>query len=392
MSTQKFVIQVPEQMIERLRQKLALTDFPSVEIGSETSWERGPPIADIKRLIRVWQTAFDWRKAEAHLNTFPQFITTIEIDRMGAYSVHHIHKQSIRSDAIPLLFLHNWPGGFFEVTKMLEDLVQGVPEGPTFHVVAPSLIDFGFSSCGGDKFNLEHHAEAYDKLMHSLGYDRYVIQGGDIGHLITRYMAKRFGPSRCKAYHTTTPAPAQPSQEAHPELYEEMLSTTLSETEQRGLSRLAIFSKEGLGYYKQMSTKPTTIGFSLKDSPVGLLAWVYEKLHDWSDNYHWSDEEILSWVSIYYFSTPGPDAASSIYYTMEHADPPAFTAQEAYVDVPFGVSRFANDSVLLPKLWSRTLGPVVFENEHAAGGHFAAWERPDAMVGDIRRMFNKTLM
>lgn len=218
------------------------------------------------------------------------------------------------------------------------------------------------------------------------------IEGGDVGYLITRFMAKKYGPSRCKAYHTNTPAPAQPDPETHPKLYARMLSTPPSEIEQRDLSRLVLFSKEGLGYYKQQSTKPQTLGYSLKDSPVGLLAWIYEKLHDWSHNYHWSDEEILTWVSIYHFSTPGPDASSNIYYAMEHAEPPAFTAQELYIDVPFGVSRFANDLVLLPKLWNETLGPLVFVGEHEAGGHFAAWERPDAIVKDIRSTFSRVLV
>lgn len=174
MSTQPFTIHVPDHRIDRLKQKLALSDFPDVgPAGSETSWDYGSPVADVQRLAKYWQTSYDWRKAEAHLNTFPQFISPIEVDGMGTYKVHHIHKRSARADAIPLLFLHGWPGSFIEVTKLVDDLVQGASDGPAFHVVAPSLIDFGFSSAGGPRFTFDHHAELYDKLMQTLGYKEY---------------------------------------------------------------------------------------------------------------------------------------------------------------------------------------------------------------------------
>jgi len=120
-----------------------------------------------------------------------------------------------------------------------------------------------------------------------------------------------------------------------------------------------------------------------------LLAWIYEKLHDWTDNYAWTDDEILTWVSIYYFSSGGPAAANSFYYEIEHRNPGAFKASQAYADVPLGISRFSKDLILLPKAWHATMGPVVFEREHENGGHFAAWEQPDALVEDLRSMFRK---
>jgi pimeloyl-ACP methyl ester carboxylesterase len=150
MSILPFKIHVPDSRLGRLKQKLALTDFPNDGPSeSASSWDLGPPVAEIKRLATLWETSYDWRKVEAHLNTFPQYIVPVEVDGFGVYQIHHIHQRSTRSDAIPLLFLHGWPGSFFEVTKMLNDLVQGAPSGPSFHVVAPSLIDFGFSSASG---------------------------------------------------------------------------------------------------------------------------------------------------------------------------------------------------------------------------------------------------
>lgn len=216
-----------------------------------------------------------------------------------------------------------------------------------------------------------------------------VMQGGDLGYLITRFMAMKYGPQHCKAYHINSTAPAEPTATSHPELHAKLQTTPLSKEETAGLERTAWFSKEGKGYIKQQSTKPQTIGYSLTDSPVGLLAWIYEKLHDWSDNYAWTDDEILTWVCIYYFSKAGPAASSNIYYEIEHKSPGAFAVAQTYIDVPLGIARFPKDLILLPKLWNHTLGLIVLESESKMGGHFAAWECPDAIVHDLSTMFGK---
>lgn len=204
-----------------------------------------------------------------------------------------------------------------------------------------------------------------------------------------RSIASKYGPKNCKAFHTNSAVPAEPTVESHPELYAKVQATQLSDFDKAGLERTAYFSQEGQGYYKQQSTKPQTIGYSLTDSPVGLLSWLYEKLHDWTDNYSWTDDEILTWVSIYYFSTAGPAASSYSYYIIEHSDPGAFAASQKYIDVPLGIARFAKDLILLPKLWNKSLGPIVLESEYSKGGHFAAWECPEDIVRDLRTMFGE---
>jgi hypothetical protein len=202
-------------------------------------------------------------------------------------------------------------------------------------------------------------------------------------------VALKYGSEHCKAYHINSALPAEPTAASHPELYAKVQATALSEAELAGLGRSGLFSKEGNGYYQQLTTKPQTIGYSLSDSPVGLLGWIYEKLHDWSDNYAWTDDEILTWVSIYYFSKAGSAATGCVYYEMEHRQPAAFTAAQVYMDVPLGIARFPKDVILLPKLWNHTMGPIVLESEHESGGHFAAWECPDAIVKDLRTMFGR---
>jgi hypothetical protein len=139
-----FKISIPDERLDRLKQKLALTDLPD-EVASDDPWSRGAPLSDIKRLAQYWEDGFDWRKAEAKLNESPQFIAKVDVDDFDTYDVHLIHQKSSVKNAIPLLSLHSWPGSFIESTKILPELVKG-GDFPSFHVVAPSLIDYGFSS------------------------------------------------------------------------------------------------------------------------------------------------------------------------------------------------------------------------------------------------------
>jgi pimeloyl-ACP methyl ester carboxylesterase len=141
-------IAVPEEKLLRLKQKLALADLPS-DLDDCEPWLHGPPQRDISRLTQYWSNKFDWRKVEAQLNEIPQFTANVTVANFGIYDVHFVHQKSERENAIPLLFVHGWPGSFIEVTKILPDLVKSESGAPAFHVVAPSLIDFGFSSPSG---------------------------------------------------------------------------------------------------------------------------------------------------------------------------------------------------------------------------------------------------
>ncbi|KAL1600640.1 hypothetical protein SLS60_007027 [Paraconiothyrium brasiliense] len=386
-----FSINIPNEKVQRLKQKLSAIDFPDEVTGAEDPWARGVPLSEMKRLTAYWAGTFDWRKAESKLNQLSQFVTEVDVDNFGKYTIHHVHQKSDFEQAVPLLFLHSWPGGFFEVSKLLPYL-DGGEDKPAFHVVAPSLVDFGFSS-GSKKqgFAIDQHAEVCHKLMLSLGYTEYVVQGGDLGCLTARFIALKYGRKHCKATHTNNALPAEPTEAKHPQLYARLQSTPLTPLELNGLARTAKYFSTASGYYQLASTRPQTLGYALADSPVALLAWIYEKLHDWVDlNYTWTDDEICTWVSIYWFSTPGPAASSRVFYEFEHRTPEgAFPASQAYIDVPLGVARFANDTVLLPRLWNQTLGPVVYESEYDEGGHFAAWERPDAIAKDLQAMFGR---
>lgn len=139
-----YKIDVDTKKLETLRKKLELTVLPD-EVEDASPWSRGAPLGEIHRLLSYWKDGFDWRKAEAKLNEMPQEIVNVEIDGFGTCAVHCVHQKSEVKNAIPLLFAHGWPGSFIEITKLLPLLVKGGERGPAFHVVAPSLLNFGFS-------------------------------------------------------------------------------------------------------------------------------------------------------------------------------------------------------------------------------------------------------
>ncbi|KAF8880437.1 alpha beta-hydrolase [Infundibulicybe gibba] len=284
MSETPFTISIPDEKLQLLRKKLELATLPDELEDSGTQY--GAPLGDIHRIVARWQDGYDWREHEAQLNAeLPQFTRDIEVDGHGVLNIHYIHQKGDAADAIPLLFVHGWPGGFFEVRKLLPLLRQSSPEHPSFHVVALSLPGFGFSTAPTKKgFGLSQYAEVpsrvrsmYEILTSRTGfaqanarpwYNEYVTQGGDWGYA-------RPGSS--------------PHIPAAPFLYH--LLGWYTPTEKADLKRTIDFQQNSMGYMTMQSTKPQTLGYGLADSPVGLLAWIYEKLVAWSDKYPWEDDE-----------------------------------------------------------------------------------------------------
>lgn len=318
----------------------------------------------------------------------PQYTRDIDVDGFGTLNIHYVHKRSDEKNAIPLLFVHGWPGSFIEIRKILPLLVEASPDYPSFHVVALSLPGFGFSAAPTKKgFGSPQYAEVGNKLMLALGYEEYVTQGGDWGSLITRRIASIYGTKHSKAWHTNMPYARPPSLSRPLLLFSHLLSyipfLSYSDRDKAGLARTQWFVNLGSGYTALQSTQPQTLGYALADSPVGLLAWIYEKLVQWTDEYKWDDDEVLTWVSIYYFSRAGPAASLRIYYEATKD----WTAQDS-ISIPQGHSYFPKEIFVLPRNWYKAPN-LVFESDHEHGGHFAAHEKPEELAGDLRKMFGK---
>ncbi|KAI0633456.1 alpha/beta-hydrolase [Trametes polyzona] len=384
-----FKVAVPDVELERLRQRLDLARFPD-ELD-EAGWEYGAPLADVQRLVARWRDGFDWRKAEAAINALPQFTRDIEVEGFGTLNVHYVHKRSeVTENAVPLLFIHGWPGHFLEVRKLLPLLTAGPKDQPSFHVVALSLPGFGFSEAPKKKgFAAKQYAEVGNKLMVSLGYDEYVAQGGDWGHYVAGFLATHYAHTNIKAWLSNYTMALPPTLRSSPWLYITDLITPRSKKEKEGWASTGVFRSKGSGYSHEQATRPQTLGYSLADSPVSLLAWIYEKLVEWTDGYPWEDDEVLEWVSVYWFSRAGPGASLRIYKELTNGYDRIAIEWVKWTSIPLGFSKFPKEIERAPNKWLRTLGNVVFESEHEQGGHFAAHERPEDLASDIRKMFGK---
>ncbi|KAL1792119.1 hypothetical protein ACET3X_009870 [Alternaria dauci] len=355
-----YTISIADTAIDKLKRKLSDADFPD-ELETSDQWPYGSPLSDIKRLAKHWETSFDWRRAESKINELPNFRTKVRVEGFGHIDIHFVHKRSSNPNAVPLLFSHGWPGSFLEVTKLLPLLEKGEKEGkPAFHVVAPSLPNFGFSQkILKPGFALSQYAETCHRLMQDLGYEKYVTQGGDWGFYITRSMGILY-PDSVLASHINMVRAHAPTFASQPVLALQHAITPYTDAESKGLKRSEWFLNDGQAYRQLQATKPQTLSYAFADSPVALLAWIYEKLIDWTDGYEWTDDEVLTWVSVYWFSTAGPNAHIRIYYEAQHNPTDLIPNRERtiqWVDrVKLGVAHFPNEITVVPRLWAKTLG------------------------------------
>ncbi|KAH9942190.1 alpha/beta-hydrolase [Epithele typhae] len=380
-----FQIAVSDADLELLRKKLELTRFPD-ELD-HAGWAYGAPLADIRRLATYWKDGFDWRKHEAAINEIPMFTRDIEVEGFGVLNIHYIHQRSEVNNAIPLLFVHGWPGHFLEVERMLPLLTAASSDHPSFHVVAPSLPGYGFSE-GVHKpgFKTSQYAELFNKLMLSLGYASTVIyQGGDMGGLLGKLIIPTLGHKHIKAWHTNMPVVAAPTLLRNPLLFLQMLLAPFNKKMREGFAYTRNFYAVGRGYWTMHTTKPQTIGYSLADSPIGLLAWIYEKLVAWTDDYPWNDDEVLRWISIFWFSRAGPAASIRVYNEMHNGG----SGPNARATIPTGMGYFPKEVIYVPRSWAPLMGKIVYVKDHSKGGHFPAFEVPDALAQDLFVMFGR---
>ncbi|KAI0823302.1 alpha/beta-hydrolase [Trametes gibbosa] len=391
-SERPFTLAVPDVELELLRKRLDLVRLPDELDGA--AWHYGAARADVARLVAHWRGGFDWRAREAAINALPMFVRGVEVEGFGTLEVHYVHRRSGVEGAIPLLFVHGWPGSFLEARKLLPLLTAGSPEYPSFHVVAVSLPGFGFSEAPKKPgFAGPQYAEVFNKLMLALGYDEYVYQGGDWGHMIGVHAVHIYGHKHIKAWLTNLPIYRDPTLFTYPVYYLQKLAlpitTRFNDRARIDYEKTKEWYKRGTGYYSEQATEPQTVGYSLADSPVGLLAWIYEKLVTWTDHYPWTDDEVLEWISVYWFSRAGPAAASRVYYEMTGGYAYEYWKGSERTSVPLGASYFPAELTRPPKQWLNMLGKVVFQSEHDRGGHFAAFEQPELLAGDLRKMFGK---
>lgn len=381
-----FHIQIPQADLDDLHRRLAATRWPTELPGG--GWDRGVPLDYLKELAEYWRTGYDWRAAEAKLNSFPQFTTDID----GA-NVHFLHVRSPEPDAVPLLITHGWPGSVAEFLPVIGPLTDprahGGDPADAFHLVIPAIPGFGLSGPTSEPgWNVGRIAGAWAQLMHSLGYHRYIPQGGDVGAWITMTLAGLDAQHVLGAHvnFLFTPPPDDPSAVAG-----------LSASDQNRLGLLAKFLAEGSGYMKLQATRPQTIAYALTDSPAGQLAWMVEKFWEWSDAAKVPEDAIdrdLLLTNVMFYWLTGTAGSSAQFY-FENADllPTAAVPPPPPppLPVPLGVAVYPHDSAQPVRSFAEQAFPNIVQwHEFDRGGHFAAMEEPDLFVGDLRE-FSRTL-
>lgn len=373
-----FTIDVPDEVLADLRERLARTRLPDDLPG--TAWDYGTDREYLEELLAYWRDEFDWRSQEWLLNGFDHFKTDVD-----GLDVHFIHQRSPHEDALPLVITHGWPGSIMEFYKIIPLLVDptnyGGDAADAFHVVAPSIPGYGFSGKpAGRGWNPEKMAEVIGKLMERLGYDRYGTQGGDWGSIISRWQAVQH-PDRVVGVHINMVTAGPPAG------VEDQTAGVPPEELARTRERQEFFADER-GYSNIQGTKPQTLGYGLNDSPAGLAAWIVEKFRTWCDcegdvESRFTKDELLTNVMIYW-ATQTITSSTRIYYESRHTPP---SREIGYIETPVGCAIFPKELFIPPRAWAEAAFNVTHWTEMPRGGHFAALEEPELLTEDVRKFF-----
>jgi pimeloyl-ACP methyl ester carboxylesterase len=372
-SIRPFRVDVPQQALDDLQQRLARTNWPNVLEGTGDTY--GVDAERIARLVTSWRESFGWRRFEARLNAYPQFQTEID----GA-TIHFLHIRSSRSDATPLVLTHGWPGSVVEYLDVIGPLTEPQsPDEPAFHLVIPSLPGFGFSGPTTEAgWGTLRTARAWAQLMERLGYDRYGVVGNDAGSMISPEIG-RADPEHVIGVHVTQLFSFPSGDPAE--------FADLSEEDQQGLARLQWFYDNKFSFNQVQSQQPQTLAFALADSPVGLLAWHAQLFPESID-----DDFVIANVAITWLTGTSGSAIRFYFEDAHMAERPS-----GPTTTPIALAMFAGDFQSIRRFAERDHGNIFSWHHYGApsksggtndaSGHYAAHEATDTLVSDLRQFF-----
>lgn len=376
-TAQPFRVDVPQPVLDDLRERLARARWPDAVDGA--AWDYGTDLDYLRGLADYWRDGFDWRSAEAKVNEFTQFRASI--DGLG---IHFVHERGRGPDPLPLVLTHGWPDTFYRYSKVIPLLADparfGGDPADAFDVVVPSVPGFGFSDRPRERgMTSVRVAALWARLMTDvLGYGRYGAAGSDVGSMVTQFLALSH-PGSVVGIHLTDIGfyflnAGQPD---------------LSEAERAYVASIQQWWMQEGAYAMLHSTKPQTLAYGLNDSPVGLAAWLVEKFRSWSDcdgevERRFTRDELLTQIMLYWV-TGTIGSSIRLYYEGGHAPPSIQPGQR--IGVPAGFAVFKDNPVPLPRAYAERHLDVRHWTEMPSGGHFAAWEEPELFVEDLRAFF-----
>jgi len=381
-----FKVLIPEADIQAMKRRIAATRWADAEPATDDS--QGVRRQTLEPLMRYWATDYDWRKVEARLNALPMFVT--EIDGLD---IQFIHVRSRHEHALPMILTHGWPGSILEFLKVIDPLTNPTAHGgaatDAFDLVIPSLPGYGFSGKPTTTgWGPERTARAWTQLMKRLGYSRFVAQGGDWGDAISEQMALQ-APPELLAIHTNMPATI-PDDIAAALAAGGAPPAGLTPDERSAYDQIDFFYKHGLGYAQEMANRPQTL-YGIADSPIGLAAWMLDhderstamigRVFD-GQSEGLSREDVLDNITLYWLTNTAVSSAR-LYWENKLA----FFAPK-HITIPVAVSVFPDEIYASPRSWAEKAFPkLIHFNRLEKGGHFAAWEQPEAFTREVRDAF-----
>ncbi|PZM14822.1 epoxide hydrolase family protein [Rhizobium tubonense] len=388
---QPFRANAPDEDLMDLRRRIQMTRWPDKETVQDQS--QGIQLLKLKPIVEYWGTKYDWRRAEAKLNAYPQYMT--EIDGLD---IHFIHVRSKHPDAMPAIITHGWPGSVFENLKVISPLTDPTAHGGTakdaFDVVIPSMPGYGFSGKPTTTgWGTDHTARIWAELMKRLGYKRYVAQGGDWGSPVSSAMA-RLAPTGLVGIHINLPA-VVPPEIASVLAVGGPAPDGLTEDERAAFEALSTGAKMGnRSYATMMGNRPQTVGYGLTDSPSGLAAWMlgHPGFTRWTytdSDPEKSPDEVLDDITLYWLTNTAVSSAR-LYWEYGGGRSPVLAAGEktSEIALPVAITVFPGESYQAPETWARrAYRNLSYFHEVDKGGHFAAWEEPELFSAELRAAF-----
>lgn len=367
-----FKVNIEQEKLKDLRNRLKKTRWPD-EI-KDSNWDYGISLKFMKELHQYWLNGYNWRKTESEINAHENFIADIDV-----HQVHFLHIRGKGPKSIPIIITHGWPGSFLEIIKLIPLLTQN--DECSFDVVIPSMLGYGFSSRMEEPgCNVGLMADIWTELMHQLGYEKFAVQGGDFGAGVAASIAFKY-PDRIVGMHLNyIPGNYNPVLMDH-EIFTEKEKEYLRNEEEW-------YFREG-GYSLQQKTKPLTLAYGLNDSPMGLCAWIAEKMCSWADHQGspekvFTKEEILSNVTLYWLTET---IHSSIRLYGENSKYPLKLGDKASIKIPVGIARFHYEEPFPPRKFIERGFNIQHWSDFHTGGHFPALEKPDLLAMDIIKFF-----
>ena len=375
-----FKLKISDKILQNIYSKVK--NYPWHEMPDDGGWDYGTNLDYMKEFSNYWIKKYDWKKTEKKINKFKNFKTKI-----NGIDIHFIHERGSGSNPKPLLLNHGWPGSIVEFLDIIDQLAHpekfGGKEEDSFDVVVPSLPGYGFSGRPSRPIGPRIMSSIFNSLMiKTLGYKKYIAQGGDFGGTISTWLAYDF-PENLLGIHINILIIRHPD---GPQTKEE------KEWQER-------FKKDQRiedGYRTQQATKPQTLSYAMMDSPVGIAAWIIEKMRGWSDIKNediesvYSKDILLSNIMVY-LVTKTFNTASWIYYGRREEGGRTLPKEHLPLKVPTAVALFPKEYLeWAPRSYVERIYNIQRWTEMPKGGHFAALEQPELLVNDIKN-FAKSL-